>query len=462
MIKYGVSEAGFIKKPYKKIKTDIHEKARTIFGEGVDLSVYSPIGLFVKMLSWNTNILWQELEHVYYSNWLETAEGVSLDRIVSLGGLQREPAKHAIIHDVKFSGKEDTEIEEGFEVQTKEEVKFRTMSSGTISGIKLSCNLVAGDKKITVTEGSLSELSEKMLVYGDGIPDETRIDSIDEEGNEIMLTKPADTGGNNVKLTFDPKAFIHCRAVEAGPGGAVVANSVTDIGTPLEGLDEVINENPSIGAMDIETDSALRKRYKTEGVENTGSSVDAIRSALLKVEDIVSVVVQENITLYEVNGMLPKSVECMVQGGRDEDVALAIFETKSAGIATCGNRPPVEINYYDKRYEIYFTRPDKMDIEVSLNLIVNDEWEDAIEDVKTNIIKYIGGTDLREGRPLQYPRLDPGSTIYPWRIKAANKDVKGIENIDTVRINNSPGILTLGPREIPHIDNFKITITVSN
>ncbi len=443
MIKYGVTEAGFIRKPYKEIETDIQKKARVLFGEDVDLSVYSPIGLFASLLAWNSDILWQELEHVYNSNWLETAEGVNLDRVVSLGGLDRKPAQYATIRDVEFSGKPGTKIEKGFKIETKEGVGFRTLNSEII-GIKLICDLVIGKQEITVQDGQgeiVSELTEKMMVYGEGIQNETEIESI--ENKKIKITKPADKTADRVELRFGTKAFINCNAIEPGFGGAVPANSVTEIAESLEGLDKVNNENSSFGAADIETDAALRKRYRKEGVENIGSSVDAIRDALSKKEGVMSVV-QENYELSAVNGLPPKSVECMIlgEGWDKEKIARTIFNTKSAGIATYGNEM-CEITYDNKKYEIHFTRPVKVDIEIELHLIVNDEWENAIEDVKANVSKYIS-------------ELDPGSTIYPWRIRSVNKDVKGIEDIDTVLINGDSKKFTLGSREIPNIKDIKV------
>ena len=459
MMKYGVSEAGFIRKPYNKIKTDLNDKARKLFGEDVDLSVYSPIGLFVKMLAWNSHVLWQEIEGAYYANWLETAEGVNLDRIVSLGGLQRKPEQHGIVHDVCFYGLEGTVIPESFEIRTKEEICYKTMDKGIIEGIKIDCNLLAASDRISISAGNRTKLSEKMKVYGTGIQDDTEIDSIDTARNEIVLTKEITATGGNVELIFCPKALINCRAVEPGPSGVVAANTLTEIATSLQGLESVTNENGSVGALDIETDAALRKRYRIEGTENKGSSVDAIRNALVKLEDVVSVVVHENITLYKdpVSDMPPKSVECLVQGGRKEDIAFAIFKTKSAGIATYGNTIS-EIAYDGRKYEIHFTRPEEVDIHIDINLIINDEWEDQIEDIQTNIIQYIGGTDTRGEKTTLYPRLDPGAVIYPWRIRAVNKDIKGIELIDSVKINNMSERYQLTPRQIPFTDNSKITI----
>jgi uncharacterized phage protein gp47/JayE len=471
MSEYGVTKAGFIRKPFKIIEKDIQQNARKLFGPNVDLSIYSPIGLFTSMLAWNSHVLWQELEDVYYANWLQTAEGVNLERVVSLGGVKREGPKHAIIQDVSFFGKENTNIPENFVIKTKEGIKFETMSSGTIRGIKCSCN-IESDNRLIISDDNvnISQLSKNMDVYGEGVPDDTFIQNIDKDSNRIILNNSIDDGGN-IKLIFDPKVKIHCKALKAGSIGAVGANTVTEIDEEKDGLKRVNNENPSFGALEKETDAALRKRYYTEGVENNGSSVDAISFALKKINSVKFAYVRENIELYEKNNMAPKSIECFVQGGSDQEIARTIFETKPAGISTCGQKT-CEIKEGNDEYLISFSRPDFVKIGIELKLVLNSEWQSNPEDLITNIIKYIGGTDESEKEKKYYPSLDPGSTIYSWKIIASNISVIGIEEFECINIikysntlgnNNikeqSEKSIKLGVKEIPYTERELIKIT---
>ena len=114
MTNYGVTSAGFVRKPYNVILNDNEDKARDLFGEDIDISINSPVGLFVQLLSWQSNLIWQEMEKTYYANWLDTAEGVNLEKIVALGGLVRKEPQKAIIQDQVFFGDQGTEIPMSF------------------------------------------------------------------------------------------------------------------------------------------------------------------------------------------------------------------------------------------------------------------------------------------------------------------------------------------------------------
>jgi len=145
MNNYGITAAGFNRKPFLEIEKEISEEARRLFGDDVDLTVQSPVGLFTKMLSWDTSLIWQELEKAYYSNWLETAVGVNLDRVVALGGLAREEAQKAFILDVEFHGDSGIVIPENFEIETPQGVKFLTVKEDTITEegcVKITCRAV--------------------------------------------------------------------------------------------------------------------------------------------------------------------------------------------------------------------------------------------------------------------------------------------------------------------------------
>lgn len=411
MAEYGVTKAGFIRKPFDVIEKENQEKARALFGDDVDLSIYSPIGLFVQMLTWKSHVLWQELEKAYYANWLETAEGVNLERTVSWGGLTRKGAQKAFLPGVVFSGDPGKVVPENFKVETPQGVQFKTLRSGTV-----------------------------------------------DANGEVK---------------------IDCIAIESGPGGAVPAGAVTIITEPLAGLAGVYNNTPSFGARDIETDVELRARYKTEGTEGVGSSIDAIRKAILDVGGVISASVYENVEIYnDGEGRDPKSIECIVFGGNNaDDIAKAIFMTKPAGIKSCAcgrntdaGRVSVEVADGEfKEFVIDFSRPELVDIHVAIDLKVKiPPWEDRQEQIKENIIKYIGGMyEHADGTVTEFDGLPIGSDIFPWRIAALNDEIPGIEDI-TVRLmkNAPPGPddktkILIDNRELPRCGNSKIEINVT-
>lgn len=363
---YGVTLAGFIRKPFSEIEKENEEKARTLFGEDIDLTVYSPIGLFVKLLSWKCHIIWQELEKAYYANWLDTAEGVNLDRLVEWGGLTRGQPQKAIIQDMEFTGTPGTSIPAGFRIESQQGIAYETVNPGAIE------------------------------------PDGT--------------------------------VLIICSAVEPGEESAVPAETVFDMVDTLTGIDEIKNLSASIGGRDYETDAELRARYREEGAQGAGSSVDAIRSALLQVEGVIAAKAYENVGIIDEEGRPPKSVECVVLGGSDQDIRQTIFEAKSAGIYTHGKVRGLAYDQEGKGYEIRFNRPMERDVYVKIELMINANYIETTSDpaIKTNIIKYIGGIDTTPEGDDYYGGLGVGEDVYPWRIAAVNRDIEGIEDIQVI------------------------------
>lgn len=356
MAEYGVTLAGFIRKGFDVIKNENEEKARALFGDNVDLSVYSPVGLFVQMLTWKSHIIWQEMENVYYSNWLDTAEGVNLDRLVKWGGLVRENAKYALLKGVIFTGAAGYTIEKDFVIETPQGIQFKTVTSGII-------------------DASLG-------------------------------------GGKGI-------ARIDCIASESGAKGMVLKDTVTEMPTKPDDVDSVTNPYEAEGGRDTETDAELRERYKIEGAEGIGSSVDAITNAILSVEGVFSAVVFENNEVsFDEEGRPPKSIECIVYSDEmhDADIAEAIFESKSAGIETFGY-VQVEVEHDEKTYEIRFNRTIPVDVFLNVTIWFEGEWLDLpADDIKDNITGYLNTTES-------------GEDIYPWRIAASNREIEGIEDI---------------------------------
>ena len=49
---YGITEQGFVRKPYTVILSEAQGKARVLFGSDIDLSETSPDGMWVMLMSW--------------------------------------------------------------------------------------------------------------------------------------------------------------------------------------------------------------------------------------------------------------------------------------------------------------------------------------------------------------------------------------------------------------------------
>lgn len=130
---YGVTEQGFIRKTKSEIIRDMKDRASSLLGPDTDLSESSEDGLRILMQADLFDEVWQKIEDVFYSNFLETSFGVSLDRVVAEGGVERAKPKRSIV-PLRFEGVPDSPIEVGIISQTPQGIQFITIESGVILG----------------------------------------------------------------------------------------------------------------------------------------------------------------------------------------------------------------------------------------------------------------------------------------------------------------------------------------
>jgi hypothetical protein len=86
---YGVTGDGFVLKPIDVLVAEQDARAREMFGEDVDLTPGSPIRKLLDAVAWHDHELWRALEAQYYSNFVSTAEGASLDLLGEDVGVER-------------------------------------------------------------------------------------------------------------------------------------------------------------------------------------------------------------------------------------------------------------------------------------------------------------------------------------------------------------------------------------
>ena len=130
-MKAGLDEKGFRRKQYAEIEEDMFIRARNLFGEDINLSVRSPLGIFLRIIAWSIGLLWQLAEQVYNQSYLRKAEGVSLDYLVELANIKRHQAARSQ-GDIKIYGQPNKLIKVGFLVSTAGGIKYKTLKDATI------------------------------------------------------------------------------------------------------------------------------------------------------------------------------------------------------------------------------------------------------------------------------------------------------------------------------------------
>jgi hypothetical protein len=165
-------------------------------------------------------------------------------------------------------------------------------------------------------------------------------------------------------------------------------------------------------------------------------------------------------TAVETIGRYPKSIECVVQGGTDQDVGDKIWEVKPAGIQTFGN---TQVNVTDSQggtQAIFFSRPTSIYIWVTCELTLYSE-----EEFPSN------GTDLVAEAILAYgSSLGIGVDVLLQRVLCQIFDVSGIASgsmqiAATLAEGDSPSFgtsdISIGEAQISEWELDRINITVA-
>ena len=208
-------------------------------------------------------------------------------------------------------------------------------------------------------------------------------------------------------LTLDKAGAgtVFAKCLRAGPVGLVPASSITRIKTPVAGVGGVSNPEESVGGRLIESDAEFRARYQNTPL-STGSSIDAIEEALRRLEGVVKVSGFANRTnATDRNGLPGKSIEMVIFGGVDLDIAGTILAHAPADAETVGTTRVVVRDAQDRPHEIRFSRPTTISVRIEYTITPDQSWSSAqIETIKRNAIKYVGGI---EGG-LEYPGVGIG------------------------------------------------------
>lgn len=243
---------------------------------------------------------------------------------------------------------------------------------------------------------------------------------------------------NDVTLALDGKGTGVFLSMEKGPVPAP-ANSLNTIIDGILGWETVTNDLGAVLGADEQSDRDFRiMRYRTlfTGAGYTG----AMESALWRVPNVTGVLVMDNRTNETVVkndvSLKPHSVYAAVYGGADEDVALALYKTKTVGADYNGDTTvTVRDPSNGRSYTVVFQRPKEVDIEVTVTVEAASVVPNVKEAVKEAVLDYaLGRLDNMKG-------LNIGADVSPFEIGGAVAcRVPGIyvKSVAIARLNETP------------------------
>jgi hypothetical protein len=246
------------------------------------------------------------------------------------------------------------------------------------------------------------------------------------------------------------------------------ATTLTEISTPVVGLNAVINDFDAIPGTNADNDAELRIRREQE-LRATGSgTIDSIRADLLGIalED-ESKPIQEAIILENVNdttdgnGLPGHSIECLVYDGvgqdcPDDTIAQTIWNSKPAGIQLYGGLTGNAVDSLGNSRIVPFSRPTSKEVVLLATLTLANPNQ-----VPSQYLAVVRAAVIAEFAK----RVRVGSVIRCNHYEAAILAIPGIDDAIVQLAFNPPGTLnpagtnlTLGVREIGYIQTSGISV----
>lgn len=128
----GLDRNGFKRKNYAEIYAEMEVKAREAFGDDINMSERSPLGILIRLFSWALAKVWELAEKVYNSGFVTKAEGVQLDNLTPFFNTKRNTEQAAVV-ELVFTGKPDYTITAGKQYTTPNDIYFVLTEDVTLS-----------------------------------------------------------------------------------------------------------------------------------------------------------------------------------------------------------------------------------------------------------------------------------------------------------------------------------------
>ena len=243
-------------------------------------------------------------------------------------------------------------------------------------------------------------------VRSPGTPSTVEIELIGVAGTVVIAGRLIESVADGTRWSLNENYTI-------GAGGTVPAmatcttlgaiqanvNSITQIVDTVGGWQSVTNTATATSGSDTKNDSSLRLERNRAVARPGNNQIDSLIGELFAATGVRRVKVYENFTgVVDANGLPTHSVAPIVDGGTDNDVALAIFRKKNPGCALHAAGTPVTVpGVYDlysfNTKDITFSRPIAVDIVITVTVISDGSLPgDVGGKIKQSILDYVNAT----------------------------------------------------------------------
>lgn len=377
MADYGVTPKGFVLKRLDVILEEINADQTEGFGFDTRQNPQSFLNVLNTSMANKFAELWEVAQNSYYNKYPATAEGVNLDNAMQFGGVRRA-ANRETYYPLHCSGNDGTYIRQGAVVatDTMPQVKLLAASEFSITRdsfnrakIRVATNKV-GVYSVSVNgqQYSYSHISGEDISIIKGLAgvfnNQDFTVTVDEESCYLIIEDNTIARSNvlvlSENLTTAEVTTIASFATESYGKIVLATKTITKIITSISGFMAVENLlEPTYGRLQ-ETDVEARHSYLNKSAIRSNRMIDSITSKLLNdVANVESAIGYENDSDETDNsGRPPHSIEIIVEGGADMEIAQTILDRKAGGIQTYGSVVVDVPGNYGDTIPIKFNRPE--------------------------------------------------------------------------------------------------------
>lgn len=274
---WGLTDRGFRRPTYAELLDALEYKARELFGSKANLTVRSPLGIFLRIFAWVLNLLFSTIEDVYNSRFVDTAVGTSLYNLGKAIGLRLLAAQKAVGY-LQISGTDGTPIPVGWLAATVAGAQYVVVAEGIIENgtVTLPAQATLAGPDGNTAAGTITAIVNPM----DGI---------------ASVTNPAPfDGGRNTETDAEYRARYYESVDYAGGvnadaiGGEILQNVEgvysavvyeNDTDEPdADGIPPHAFEAVVYGGLDGEVATQIFRR-KAAGIQTHGNTTIAVVSA---------------------------------------------------------------------------------------------------------------------------------------------------------------------------------------
>jgi uncharacterized phage protein gp47/JayE len=359
-ITYGLTDQGLVIKSVQVIRAETEASLKLGFGPSVPLGDQTFFGITNGIYSEREAVIWELIELVHDSHDPDAATGSSLVGVSAITGTLPIAASSSTV-TATLTGTPTTAVASGTVFAALSTgAQFKTTADTVIAILAAWVNTTGYVVGARVTNSARAyQCITAGTSAGSGGPATTALDITDGTVHWRYLGEG--TGAVDVAA----------KSVATGPVVGVSGDLTVKI-TPVGGWQSVVNILDAKAGTNLETDEQLRLRREAELATDGSTPQDALRADLLQVDGVTSCTVFMNLTdITDANNTPPHGVQCVVQGGADQDIFDKIRLSIAAGIVSYGTTSGTSTDSQNTIHTIKFTRPTAVPIWVDITLKYN-------------------------------------------------------------------------------------------